>query len=275
MDKLKRYNQLILAISGTIALLLLLGTGIFALSELWGYNSRMHDYSYDTSIVSEDVTDSLASTQQVRTQIISLNEFSSIDSAKAIYVLPIGQKNLDEEEDTDNPLIGLSSSTRHRRKEVRRSYGPNYNNLILFGPHLSNPRVLFDEKVAISFFSSFYMTGKNFFFIKLANTDTNKDGVLNAYDHQKLYLFDLEKASFLDVQARENISFKGVADGLNPRELIFMYGEDRNRNGEFESQYEPTSYYKLNPQTGEMNLLLPIEMLENLQNTLEGDKGQF
>ncbi len=209
---------------------------------------------------------------QVRRQIVTLSDFNLLDSAASIYILPVRQKNLGEDEGVDDALLGLVSGySSGKNSSSRRNYsGINYNNLILFGPHLSNPMMLFNEKVSIDNYYLFNYKDTDYLLIRAAESDTNKDGVLNGYDIRKLWLYDLTKKTFVPVKPKGNTSFINFAENVASEELILQYGEDRNGNGEFEERYEPKSYYKLDIQTGEMDLVVPLDVLEELQGILEG-----
>ena len=271
MEKIKKYNQVILAIGGTVALLFLIGASLFALVESLSYYSWDDDDAYDaTTIVAEEVTDSLVANEHLRTQIITLRNFKLLDSAAALYVLPVGQKNLGEAEDIDESLLGLVNVYGRRKSYSRSSGGVSYNNLVVFDVHLTAPQMLFQDKVSIHAYDYFENENGKYLFIQLADSDTNKDGFLDHYDIQKLVVYNLEAAAFLDITKQENASFLGPARGAARTELIFQYGADRNRNGEFERRYEPTSYYRLDLQTGKLELLLSVDMLEGLQDILEG-----
>ena len=271
MEKIKKYNQVILAIGGTVALLFLIGASLFALVESLSYYSWDDDDAYDaTTIVAEEVTDSLVANEYLRTQIITLRNFKLLDSAAALYVLPVGQKNLGEAEDIDESLLGLVNVYGRRKSYSRSSGGVSYNNLVVFDAHLTTPQMLFQDKVSIHAYDYFENENGKYLFIQLADSDTNKDGFLDHYDIQKLVVYNLEAAAFLDITKQENASFLGPARGAARTELIFQYGADRNRNGEFERRYEPTSYYRLDLQTGKLELLLSVDMLEGLQDILEG-----
>ena len=271
MEKIKKYNQVILAIGGTVALLFLIGASLFALVESLSYYSWDDDDAYDaTTIVAEEVTDSLVANEYLRTQIITLRNFKLLDSAAALYVLPVGQKNLGEAEDIDESLLGLVNVYGRRKSYSRSSGGVSYNNLVVFDVHLTAPQMLFQDKVSIHAYDYFENENGKYLFIQLADSDTNKDGFLDHYDIQKLVVYNLEAAAFLDITKQENASFLGPARGAARTELIFQYGADRNRNGEFERRYEPTSYYSLDLQTGKLELLLSVDMLEGLQDILEG-----
>ena len=272
MEKIKKYNQIVLAIGGTVALVTLAGIGLFLLVETWHYYFDDYDDSqYDMSIISEEVADSLANNEQLRTQVITFRSFDLIDSAKAIYILPVTQKNLGEAEYIDEGALGLMNSRYTGRKTSLRIYGvTNYNNLILFGPNISEPKMLFEEKVSIDGYHYLEELGSGYVLIIVAESDSNGDGVLNGYDNQSLFLYDMQTSSFIDIAEDEHTSFVNFVDGVDRTELIFQYGFDRNKNGVFESSYEPKVYYRLNIEAGRMELLLPNEMLDNLQGILEG-----
>ena len=98
MDKLTRYNQKLLAILGTAviataAVLLIVGLGALIISLI--NSGSDNDTGIQIKSDSDAPTDSL---EMIRTQAITFDSEYQLDTAKAMYLIPVGQVNLEKEE---------------------------------------------------------------------------------------------------------------------------------------------------------------------------------
>ena len=266
MEKVKKYNHFLLAIIGTIGLLFFLGSGAIAISEYFKYNNY-EEIEYRPGLLAETKTDSLIK-EEKREQILTFNEFVEIDTLKKLYVIPVGQRNLNESESTGEVLGLINSFSGKKVKGYRNKYGLNYNNLILYESATYRTRVIFDTRSSISNFYSF--ENGNFLMIRCATEDTNKDGYIDNYDLQEMYLYNTNELVLDKIEKPKNISFMNFAKGIENSELVFQFGIDRNDNGEFNNNEEPKVHYKLNLKTKSLILLLPESQINQIQKLLEG-----
>ncbi|KAA3624023.1 MAG: hypothetical protein DWQ02_23710 [Bacteroidetes bacterium] len=272
MEKLKKYNQILLAILATVGLLFLLGFGIMAITEYLSFYSY-DDHEYEPGLIAETKTDSLIK-EEKREQILTFNQFVEIDTIKKIYIIPIGQKNLNEPESMGDDVLGLINSYPGRNvKGYRNKYGLNYNNLVLFESGSNRTKLIFDTRISISNFYSF--NNGQYLIIRCAKLDTNKDEYIDRYDLQEMYLYDVRNNELHRIEKQENTSYINFANGINNSALVFQFGIDRNMNGEFNNEIEPKIYYRLNVETRELNLLIPESQINQIQELLEGRKSSI
>ena len=93
MEKIKNYNQIILAIAGTIGVVFLFFAVFLALEEMSRsfFGSRVD--RNNQGILAIEETDEL-NKDSLRKQIISFNRIQVIDSANQIFLIPVTQANL-------------------------------------------------------------------------------------------------------------------------------------------------------------------------------------
>lgn len=266
MEKIKKYNQVLLAVTGTLSLLFLLGIGVHFVSEYISYNRNYPPY--EPGIISEETADSLIF-EKKRDQILTFDQFQLIDTLKNVYLIPVGQRNLNESESTGD-LLGLVNVYTRGYDEGRFKYGIIYNNLILFEPQIDKSTLIFDRRISISDYT--FVDFHSCLIIQGAEIDSNKDGYIDGYDVQQLYLYDLEERKLDLIKSNENLSLLQFAAGIEQREMVFQFGQDRDKNGEFEDSFEPKVFFKLNMEKKKLQPVISKEQLNQIQKLLEGNK---
>lgn len=111
-EKIKNYNQLLLAIAGTLTLLFFIGMGVIFMVDEFSY--RFSDNDYHEGILSSEETEVLLA-DTLRKQIISFPNMFLVDSISKTYLLPVSQADLHDLEST-NDLLGLINSYGSRGK---------------------------------------------------------------------------------------------------------------------------------------------------------------
>jgi hypothetical protein len=180
--KLEKYNQRLLAIIGTLVLvslvviLLISGTFfIIGLIDDFGRDKR------DNTLVAAPTYDSISGIL-LREQEISFEPPTLIDSTLELYIIPISQLNLNEEEYIQNEVLFDKFSSGDRRSKMRIEYRGRFNNIILYNKPLQTKKAVFKQKVSINFFRNYKLNNNKFLLLEGANQDTNKDNLLNEED---------------------------------------------------------------------------------------------
>jgi len=272
IEKLKNYNQKILAILGTLAIVLIivsiLGIGGIAISEFLRFNS--YDDT-ETGILSDDKIEELQK-ENKREQVISFENPKLIDTLNSVYVIPVSHKNLNEAEDI-NGLLGISKSSNSSykssdRRYSRRYYGA-YNNLIIYNQKNDLTNKLFDKRVNFNNIDSEYFSDDILLLFKVAEKDTYKDGVINLSDFKSLYIYSFNQKKLKKIENSEMdiISYKFLNDS---KDLIVSFGIDKNNDGKYEELNEPIIIKKYDYKTGKLTDIIDKEMNSELQKMLEG-----
>ena len=267
-NKLKNYNQLLLAIGATLALLFFIGAIVFiAIDEFRRGNVASPEGIIATEETKELLGDSL------RKQIVSFNNIELVDSARKLYLLPVRQAQIEDGESIDD-MVGLTNSfTGMDVRYEKYSYTKNtaYNNLVLYESAQEVSTILFDDRISISTYTIVKtIDDKIYILISGTDRDSNKDKYLNRKDLQKLFIYSVDNKQLTEVKSNEKFTTINVYKDNNTKDIIGKFGLDRNDNGKFEIGREPMIFYKIDLKTKSLINILSTEQIEKLQKLLEG-----
>ncbi len=263
MSKIKSYNQVILAIIGTIAILFMVGMGIFLVIEFIGYS--YDDAEESQGILAIDETNQLLE-DSIRKQIISFNQIEIIDSTSQTYLLPVTQADLAEGENYSGLLNMYTGSIGKGNKY----YSRVYNNLVLHNSIQKKSTIIFNQRISIEQFFIFPQGKKKFIIITGCSKDSNKDGFLNSDDLQELFVYDYQTSTLHKIESEDRVTTIRVFKPHKSIHLIGQFGIDRNKNGIFEGAIEPRVYYKVDLINKKLVKLINNEQINQLQKLLEG-----
>ena len=265
VDKIKNYNQIILAIAGTLGVILLLLAAIFALDEIFDPFSPASNYNQ--GILSKEETNE-GNEDSLRKQIISFPRLQVVDSAKQVILMPVTQANLIAAE-RNNQSFGLMDS-----KKIGRSYVKSnrnvYNNLVLHDKLNNQSQIIFNERISIKDFIIHENEQNKYIVIPACNVDSNKDGYLNEDDLQELFIFDLQNRMLHKIKSKENYTTLKVYQPNKSTDLIAHFGIDRNNNGRYNRTREPMVFYRVNLETMMIEEYVDEAQIGELQALLEG-----
>ena len=276
IEKIKNYNQKLLAILGTIG-------GIFLVVALVSFISiviqehRRYDYNEpETGILSEEKIEKLQK-ENKREQVISYETPILIDTLSLKYIIPVSHKTLDEKEEIDglgllNGFTGSESEEYIKKDErySRRFYG-EFNNVIVFDSNKGTNNKLFDSRINFDKIKTEYFKNEILILIKASEKDTFKDGVINLKDFSSLYIysFNENKMRKIGIEGMDVSNFKFIN---NSKDLIIEFGIDKNKDGSFESYNEPTIIKKYDFKNDKLIEIIDSKINSELQRTLEGTK---
>lgn len=274
IEKVKNYNQKLLAVLGTIG-------GVFLVVALVSFISiviqehRRYDYNEpETGILSEEKIEKLQK-ENKREQVISYETPILIDTLKSKYIIPVSHKTLGEKEEI-NSLGLLSNFTGSEHEEYikkderysRRYYG-EFNNIIVFDETKGTNKKLFDNRINFDKIKTEYIGNEILILIKASENDTFKDGVINLKDFSSLYIYSIleEKMRKIGIAGMDVYNFNFINKTKN---LIIEFGNDKNKNGTFESYSEPTIIMKYDFKSGKLIEIIDKRINDELQKKLEG-----
>ncbi len=272
IEKVKNYNQKILAILGTLAIILvvvsILGIGGIAISELVRFNS--YDDT-ETGILSDEKIEELQK-ENKREQVISYQNPKLIDTLNSVYIIPVSHKNLNEAEDINGLLnIRKTSSSSYESSDSRysRRYYGAYNNLIIYNQKNDLTNKLFDKRVNFNNIDTEYFSDEILLLFKVAEKDTYKDRVINLSDFKSLYIYSLNEKKLKKIENAEMdiVSYKFLNES---KDLIVSFGIDKNNDGKYEDINEPTVIKKYNYKTEKLTDIIGEKTNSELQKMLEG-----
>nr|BFF37356.1 hypothetical protein BACT7_22180 [Tenacibaculum mesophilum]BFF40760.1 hypothetical protein BACY1_25650 [Tenacibaculum mesophilum] len=276
IEKIKNYNQKLLAILGTIA-------GIFLIIALVSFISiviqehRRYNYEEpETGILSKEKIEKLQK-ENKREQVISYETPILIDTLNSQYIIPVSHKTLNEKEDIGlNGLLnaysdsGSDFSVKEKRDErYSREYYGEYNNIIVFDEPNSINKKLFKKRINFNEIKSEYFNKEILILLKASDKDTFKDGVINLRDLTSLYIYSIKenKIRKIGIEGMDVYNYKFINKSKN---LIIEFGIDKNKNGAFESYNEPIILKKYNFEKEKLVGIVDEKINSELQKKLEG-----
>ncbi len=269
IEKLKNYNQKVLAILGTLAIVLvivsILGIAGIAISELFRFNNYN---DIETGILSDEKIEELQK-ENKREQVISYENPKLIDTLNSIYMIPVSHKNLNEAENLNGLLNNRKGSYEYEDSRYSRQIYGSYNNLIIYNQKSEVTKKLFDKRVNFNNINVEYFTDNILLLFKVAENDTYKDGVINLLDFKSLYIYSLieKKLTKIENEEMDIISYNFLNES---KDLIVSFGIDKNNDGKYEDLNEPTIIKKYNYKTGKLTNIVGEKTNSDLQKMLEG-----
>ncbi|MGB3463692.1 MAG: hypothetical protein WBA74_00405 [Cyclobacteriaceae bacterium] len=269
MSKLKKYNQILLAVLGTLGILLLL----FA---LW-INSRQIIYelfSSSSSVVSEGViveNEKDEENNRLRGQIISLGQPQLVDSVKAIYVTAVSTISLDDPETISaDPFVALEGSRRDQI-DYYDTWGKyriaSVNNIIVKQQTDPAGKMVFDSKIHISQYTYRTWDDRHFLLIKGCSKDTNKDNKLTDEDQNSFYVYDIiQKQLFSYPLPRHHLA--GFKLLYPSNDILLSYTFDRNEDGNYEND-DPVLLKTLTVGDAQLKDYVAPQIMKKLQHIID------
>lgn len=277
IEKVKNYNQKLLAILGTIGGICIIIALISFISLLIKEQKRFDYNEPETGILSEDKIEKLQK-ENKREQVISYETPILLDTLNSKYIIPVSHKTLDEEEHISG-LLGLtngftgSESKEYVKKDERyskRIYG-EFNNVIVYEANSGINRKLFDKRINFDKIKTEYFKNEIIILIKASEKDTFKDGVINLKDFSSLYIYSLneKKMRKIGIEGMDVYSFNFINKS---KDLIVEFGIDKNKDGSFENYNEPIIIKKYDFKNDKLIEIIDSKINSELQKTLEGTK---
>lgn len=266
MDKLTRYNQKLLAVIGTA---IIVTAGVLLIIGLGGLIiSLIHTNSdNDTGIqIKKDPNAKADSLEIIRTQAITFNSEYQLDTAIAMYLIPVSQVNLEKEE-----RMKLEGGSGFEYTSSDYGYGYHhglYNNFVLFNGDTGQKIKLFNEKVAISDWSYLKFNETEVLLFIGTKTDFNHDNLLDEKDYQGLFTYYMEDEQMIEY----NFGHKTVLEFERMKKtglVSIKLGIDKNGDFEFDRSTEPLEIMVLNAKSKEIDELISAEMKAEIQQIVD------
>lgn len=269
IEKLKNYNQKILAILGTVVVLLsiigLITASYFTISEIrrdLRYNKQ------EEGILSVEEVERLQK-GNLRQQVISYETPKLVDSLNMVYMIPVSHKSLDEPEPINELLDRFQSDELFEDKRYFKEYYGAFNNLLIYDFKSKNVKKLFDNRVNFENISTQYFKDDILILILASDKDTHKDGVINMEDYKSLYIYSLKEMTFRIIEGQEaDLWYYCFVN--NSKDLLIQFGKDKNNDGKFDSYREPSTLKLYDYNVDKLTDIIGKEIHSTLQEKLEG-----
>jgi hypothetical protein len=274
IDKIKDYNQKLLAILGTIVILFaiigLISISAFVIDEI---GRRFRNNNQDDGILSDERIEELLK-EKKRQQLISYETPRLVDTLNLVYIIPVSHKTLNSAEYIDEEVLGLldmhSGSYKTDKRYSGRYYG-DFNNLLVYDYKKHSVNKLFTDRINFASIQTEFFKDEILVLFSAATKDTYKDGVINQEDFKTLFIYSLNTKKLREIRL-ENADISQMNFVENSKDLIIQFGIDHNKDGKYDEYSEPSLIKKYDYKRGKLIDIVSQEINTELQMQLEGTK---
>ncbi|WP_178985143.1 hypothetical protein [Winogradskyella helgolandensis] len=273
IEKIKNYNQKLLAVFGSILVIIafvgLIMMIVAGISELrWMIDSN----ESDTGILSDEKIEELQK-ENKRQQVISYDFPRLLDTINSIYIIPVRHQTLNSAEFIDEEVLGLLNSNAKVKTDSRYSsyYYGSFNNLIISDLKNNTTKKLFDTRVNFGAIRTEVFDDDILILFTAASKDTYKDGVVNLSDLKSLYIYSIKNKE-LRVISNNGTDIAHYGFMLNSKDIMLRLGIDYNKDGHYDDESEPSVVKRYDFKTDKMVEIVPKNLDIELQKLLEGSK---
>jgi hypothetical protein len=271
IEKIKNYNQKLLAVLGTVVVLLaivgLISITIFSITELSGsYRYNNHN----DGILSDEKIEELQQ-ENKRQQLISYEIPRLVDTLNLVYIIPVSHKTLNSAEFIDGAVLGLMNTGGSYKIDSRYSeqYYGDFNNLLIYDYKSDNIEKLFVDRVNFGNIQTEYFKDDILILFTAATKDTYKDGVVNQLDYKTLFIYSLKDRILREIKLK-NADISQIDFVENSKDLLIKFGLDHNKDGKFDEYTEPSLIKKYDFKGGELQDIVSEKINKELQMKLDG-----
>ncbi len=275
IDKIKNYNQNLLAVLGTVVLLIaimgLILMVVFFITELNRNNYR----NTQDGILSDEKIEELQQ-QNKRKQLISYESPRLVDSLNLVYIIPVSHKTLEKEESVDavDNLMAMEAYDSYpRNKRYSSQHYGDFNNLLIYDYKSQELNKLFDKRINFANIRTEYFEDDILVLFEASTKDTYKDGVINQLDYKTLFIYSIKNQNLREV-LWENADVSEFNFVENSKDLIINFGVDHNKDGKFDSYTEPSLIKRYDYANDKLTDIVSDQMSKELQMNLEGTKKE-
>jgi len=273
IEKIKNYNQKLLAVLGTVAILIgifaLILIAVFTIEEI-GRNFRNNNQ--DDGILSDERIEELQK-ENKRKQLISYETPRLVDTLNLVYIIPVSHKTLNSAEYIDEEVLGLldmHGSYKSDKRYSRRYYG-DFNNLLIYDYKTHRIDKLFTDRINFGDIQTEYFKDDILILFTASTQDTYKDGVINQEDYKTLFIYSMTNKKLREVKL-DKAAVSQINFVEKTKNLIIQFGIDHNRDGKFDQHSEPIIIKKYDFKSGKLIDIVSQEINTELQKKLEGTK---
>jgi hypothetical protein len=278
IEKIKNFNQVILAVAGVLGLILLLVFIIMAVSDLFRDFGSGRNSTITNSLISEEKVEML-NRENLRLQIISYETPKLIDTVNAVYIIPVSVSTLNKAETVveaavDNEgIMGLLDT--YGSPRLNGYYQENYfdglfANLIIYQPGENKTVLLFNERIMLSGVHTYYFKDDILLVFYTAEKDNNKDGLINFKDDKNLCIYSLKTEKMRRIAEGAN-SITDYSFVENSKDLLVEFSLNQYNDLKFKS-YKPRKIMKYEFETEKLSEVVPTNIQQQMQNLVEGKK---
>ncbi|MDR0873681.1 MAG: hypothetical protein LBN27_09510 [Prevotellaceae bacterium] len=272
IEKIKNYNQAILAICGSIGMLILLIALIMMIKEALPRNYNRNP----NGLISEEKLETL-NQENLRKQLISYDFPWLIDTLKSVYIVPVSIKTLKKAEKSEMGLYAISkveaddtfSGNKRKGYYNSKSFYGEYANLIVYNPIENKTISLFNERIIIGGVQTYYFKDDILLVFFIASKDTDKNSIINLNDLRTLCIYSMNTGTIKKISDNDNQpeNYQFVE---NSKDLLIEFQLSQHKEKQFDDEQIPRKIMKYTYDTQTLTNIIPEKIQNNMQKLVEG-----
>ncbi|GHT54492.1 hypothetical protein FACS189451_09560 [Bacteroidia bacterium] len=277
IEKIKNYNQKMLAVISTLGVILLVIFIIMMLPEVTRIFYRGHYDDTPSGLLAGDKIEQLKQ-ENMRKQIVSYETPWLIDTLKSVYVIPVSITTLRRPEEipvADEGLMSLMDPFPDFSKGKRgyyesKAFDGSYTNLILYYPLENKTLSLFNERILIGGVQAYYFKDDILLVFYSADKDTDKNGVIDLNDVKNLCIYSLQTERLQKVSDGES-SVNQYQFIENTKDLLIKFWLYPYKDKQFITQQTPSKIMKYEYASQKLSDVIPQKIQADMQQLIEGN----
>ena len=268
MKKIEKYNQKVLAILGTMAVIglgsLLIVGAIGLIGSLVTYLTAKPRVDNAITISPKDSTNHV-----IRDQEITFRMPQLVDTLNSIYLIPVSQVNLEQPEEVSYapPKFGFSGS-RSKLNVERLRYSGDYNNIVVYDQKKERQSIVFDRKANISNFEYVSIEGRDYIFIRASCSDSDKNNKLNRQDLASFFVYNIASNQLKEFSFPQS----GLIDFYiteHPYDIVLQFAKDKDGDGNINGSHEPRYLKRVSLKDEQVYDLITKENIQRIQRLID------
>lgn len=254
MSKLQKYNQIILALAGTLIVGFALFTGAFALYSVFSRDISDRNVIQTEQKLQADIKAGVRTQKATFQPITNYYDWSKDWTWSAIEVRV---KTLAKPE----RLAGISGPSMGSRSNDFRVRHSDLTNILLWNSESDQNHLVFKNRVKIR--NAVYLGNKDFEHILLEARSL-------ADEAYSLFLYSVDSNALTKLSLGGLINPRITSEATGTNQPIVYLGIDENGNGAYDNEQEIKIPFKVNLATKELTPLVPMAVFQQAQSILEG-----
>ena len=277
IEKIKNYNQTMLAVVSTLSVILLLILIISLIPELQRLFGGTKFSDNPSGLIAENNTAQL-NQENLRKQIISYGSPWLVDTLKSGYIIPVSITTLKKPE-LIPPPPELHSTIAYEGYDFNTSkgyyynkgyFGRNYANLIIYYSLENRIIPLFTERIVIGNIQAYYFKDDILLIFYSSEKDTNKDGIITLDDDTRsLCIYSLKTEMLKKISDDENSIYQYQFIG-NTKDLLIEFNLSQYNEKQFNNSETPSKIMRYDYNSQSLTNIIPQKILTEMQKLVEG-----
>lgn len=267
LEKIKNYNQKILAILGTLLLAIAVVVLVMVVMELT--YSLGYRHAPESPLMSDKKVERLAK-DSLRRQIISYDDPVLVDTANLIYIIPTSIKTLKRAEYVEDNILALADF--RGKTSIPRSYGKifygSFNNLVVYDYMNNLAKKISEERMTGTDMHIKYFDDEILIVFQGADQDTDGDGSITMNDFNSLFLYSL-KTRKINKLGIDNATVASYLFVENSKDILISFGRDRNGDNKYDEVLEPSFVMRYDYGKNTLNAVIDGQLDSELQRLID------